>query len=88
MNEGRGYAWHPHTLVIITKSFLWTCLAPRGPGFQGWAAGGQTGHDLRSSRSPRLTQAEEALEEAVGFVVSLSQSGSGPAHPPPGITQI
>lgn len=61
MNEGRENAWRvgtaPHRAVIITESLLRTCLVPGGE-LQGWAAGGQAGDELRSSRSPRLTQAE------------------------------
>lgn len=70
MKEGRESAWHvataPHTAVIITRSLLQTSLMP-----EAWVPrlGGrrQAGDELRSSRSPWLTQAEEVPGKVFAF---------------------
>ena len=51
------------TQLSLSPSHYYGPALCLGPGLQGWAAGGQAGDELRSSRSPGLTQAVEALEE-------------------------
>lgn len=70
MKESRESTWHvgtaPHRAVIITRSLLQTSLMP-----EAWVPrlGGRqlAGDELRSSRSPWLTQAEEVPGKVVGL---------------------